>query len=187
MVDKKLEYTENWRLSNTNPTKNRKWNQVLHSILQFLLHWYHIMGVGADKLPSTLYFILKNGFQKSLIVPCPLKLGLSKKKKVFLTFLNLMSISIYIISLVMLVLHVLVRGYYKWIPALITQNEINVNYFLLVWFLDLFLFHVLMRSKFSIHMYHMIKIWMLTSTVWPIYLEKNIICLKNTDFNRLIY
>jgi hypothetical protein len=75
------------------------------------------MGGGADKLPSTLYFILKNGFQKSLIVPCPLKLGLSikkkEKKKYFLTFLNLMSISIYIISLVMLVLHVLVRGYYK--------------------------------------------------------------------------
>jgi hypothetical protein len=130
MVDKKLEYTENWRLSNTNPTKNRKWNQVLHSILQFLLHWYHIMGVGADKLPSTFYFILKNGFQKSLIVPCPLKLGLSikkKKKKYFLTFLNLISISIYIISLVMLVLHVLVRGYYNWILALITQNEKRVN------------------------------------------------------------
>ena len=95
MVDKKLEYTctENWRLSNTNPTKNQKWTCVLHRNLQFLLLWYHIIGVGAGKLPP--YFILFWKLDsKNLLfyVPCPLKLGLSKKwvfSNIFRSYLHI--------------------------------------------------------------------------------------------------
>jgi len=43
-------YTENQRSSNTNPTKNCKWNPVLRKGKQFLLHMWHQSGYSCCKL-----------------------------------------------------------------------------------------------------------------------------------------
>ena len=48
--------SENYRSSNTNPTKNRVWIQVARKGKQFLLHYWHQSSYSCDKLGKSQDF-----------------------------------------------------------------------------------------------------------------------------------